>query len=423
MADNNNIDKLFKDKLGNRQFDFNPSAWEAAEQLIIAQEKKKRRAVWWWFSGAAASLLLLIGGWLMFQDYDKVLYEPKDVEVTEEIVSTNKSTTEGETTTKAIPAIEMEDIPSSNSENIETDISEPNIKNVNKHTKAKVKPQPIEKVLEPDEEAVAKKANTSNKTARDIDEEMEKDWNEMSNREKRLFKKELRKEEKLALMEYKNTMLFDTEEANMEAKPLDIMRDRLNWLRKININLIGGISASQGFLNSDLTRSKIAFDPTVGLGTFIIINSQVSIDINALYTRRGALSADQLPSSYVINGTTEVAKKLHYIDIPFYINYRFANRHSLRFGLQYAQLMGVTSEVVEAGDTKPVSTYKKQPYFSKNDVAGIVGYKYLVNERFNVGVRANFGLFDVTKGQKAGENTFDMNRQARFLIEYKILKY
>ncbi len=45
----NKLDKFFADKLAQRQIEFDPAHWEAAEKLINQQEESgKRRFAWWW---------------------------------------------------------------------------------------------------------------------------------------------------------------------------------------------------------------------------------------------------------------------------------------------------------------------------------------------------------------------------------------
>ncbi len=62
MINDQNIDQLFRDKLYNRDFEFNPAHWESAEKMIAAQEKKES----YWFGGkmkiAIISALVILSG-------------------------------------------------------------------------------------------------------------------------------------------------------------------------------------------------------------------------------------------------------------------------------------------------------------------------------------------------------------------------
>lgn len=71
MANDNNIDALFRDNLSNRDFEFNQKHWEAAEKLIEAYEKKRKN----WLGGKTVLifigiglLLSLAGGFFIFNN-------------------------------------------------------------------------------------------------------------------------------------------------------------------------------------------------------------------------------------------------------------------------------------------------------------------------------------------------------------------
>lgn len=424
MAEQNNIDKLFKDGLSGQSFDFNPAAWNKMEQMIIADEKK-RKGIWlWWSAGAAAFLALLFG--VFYYGKPQSTQQIAQVVVSDTLKSQTKSKqsktaeksdpTENEINQQKITQEKNSKASQTENDKVDADIDNQIVEKEKKVNSNKTKEpvtlkqtsqKPVIPVVAKDDDYVDNNVFMEN----DVDDEL-------SNKEKRQLKKQQRNEAMLAFMEYRVVQLKIKEEGVVSS--INVEKTNNTFGKKINFNIIAGVNASQGFLNNDLTRTSPSIDPIIGLGTSIVVNSLVSIDINALYHKRGGLSPEKLPENYVAQGATEIAKSLHYIDVPFYINYRFKNRHAVRFGLQYSQLLGTVSEVTS---TTSVTEWKQQNYFANYDVAGIVGYKYLVNERFNVGIRGNFGLFDVTLGQPAGENTFDMNRQLRFLLEYKLLKY
>ena len=236
--------------------------------------------------------------------------------------------------------------------------------------------------------------------------------------DKRKLKKQEKYNDQLQLMEYRVAVLkVNPAFENQESK--NVLSFTHSCWNRFNVNLIGGLVLSQGFLNNDLSRVNPSSRWSAGFGLSYTLNAMVSLDVNVLYQSRGGLSQELLPENGSNNNQSQIAKTLHYLDVPFYINYRIKNRHALRFGIQYSHLLRVD---LENPNTSVTSGIRAHDYFATYDMAGIIGYKYLLNERINVGVRANFGLFDVTLGQSAGDDTFDMNRQARFLIEYKLIK-
>ncbi len=62
------LDKLFKDKLHDRAFEFKDSYWEEAEQLIEQEEDRRRRGGLWWRFGLVLVLFSLTGYFIMNSD-------------------------------------------------------------------------------------------------------------------------------------------------------------------------------------------------------------------------------------------------------------------------------------------------------------------------------------------------------------------
>lgn len=58
----NNIDYLFRQKLGNQKLTPPPTAWAAVEQNLPG---KKKKGIYFWMSAAASILLICTLGWLM----------------------------------------------------------------------------------------------------------------------------------------------------------------------------------------------------------------------------------------------------------------------------------------------------------------------------------------------------------------------
>jgi hypothetical protein len=419
MSDKNNIDNLFRENLSEQQVGFNPQSWNKMEQMIVAQEKKRRVAWYIWGAGIAASVIILFGLFLNSNALNKstaitgiVLpvslsengLSTPEVDIMKQVLNEQENINNKDKPKTENKSIENNDIDNQIVEK-STDVKRMEM-NENVSLEQEIEKSLVNNVLIDDEYAVG--------TTIPADVE----GLEGTGKEKRKEKKQARNEQKLALMKYRVAELKVAEDNNATLR--SITSDKMNWIRKVNINFIAGANVSQGFLNQNLSRNAPSLDPVIGLGASVVVNSLVSLDVNVLYHTRGGLSQEKLPETFVKKGTSEITQSLHYIDVPFYINYRFQNRHAIRFGLQYSRLIGTLSSVSSESVT---TTWKQQDYYASYDVAGMVGYKYLVNERFNVGIRGNFGLFDVTLGQPAGANTFDMNRQIRFLLEYKLLKY
>ena len=61
----NELDKLFKNKLRDKEFEFKDSYWAAAEQLIEQEESRRKRGGLWWRLGLFLLVFALVGYFMM----------------------------------------------------------------------------------------------------------------------------------------------------------------------------------------------------------------------------------------------------------------------------------------------------------------------------------------------------------------------
>lgn len=96
------LDQFFRDKLQNRQFEFQEADWKEAEFLIEQQEAKKdkkRLFIWWWFLGIFLLLGISLGGYTLWKNYDSS-NEDQTKRTTQVIVPDPMATEEGAATNK-----------------------------------------------------------------------------------------------------------------------------------------------------------------------------------------------------------------------------------------------------------------------------------------------------------------------------------
>ncbi len=115
--DMNELDRFFKDKLDNRQIEFNEAHWQEAEKMLDRQGKKRPAWMWW----IALGILLLLGGtWWGLSRYsvsakgpENTIPEVADVVLEEQSTAlpsdavkatqTNENTNDSELTTTGSP--------------------------------------------------------------------------------------------------------------------------------------------------------------------------------------------------------------------------------------------------------------------------------------------------------------------------------
>jgi len=82
------IDRLFQEKLKDKEVTPNPKVWNAIEKKL--QKKKRRVLPIWWFSGAAS--LFLLGSFLVFNFYKNKQHKNNNLPViTKEVIEENKT--------------------------------------------------------------------------------------------------------------------------------------------------------------------------------------------------------------------------------------------------------------------------------------------------------------------------------------------
>jgi hypothetical protein len=124
----------------------------------------------------------------------------------------------------------------------------------------------------------------------------------------------------------------------------------------------------------------------------------------------------------IISNDVIVAQSLHYLDVPFYLNYHF-DRHSVQFGMQYSYLIAARLETTNSVDNTSTIGWGKTDYFKNNDLAALIGYNFMLNEQLIIGARFYYGIFDVKGNQPSACQTNDKNLHLNFLLEYKLSKY
>lgn len=411
----NNIDKLFRDKLGAKKVEFNPAAWAAAEELIAQQSAKKawyaNKTIW----SVLALLLFLTGGttWvstnsesgLIDQNISSATQNAVDVVESENAQELNE-------TSKVIAVASNTEI-SNQVDRLKQVPTQSKVENTSEFTNVVTKQQAITLEKQVDNELphvplTSNKKVTSKSTNR-IQTILEMEKNE-------------RNIENIPLADLLGTNEL-VEESNF-TQPVELpLNDRgLSILRNFDVRLAAGIGAVGGFRNpSDDSPVQIGYRPTVGLNIGYIVNSEFSFDINLLYSMRTGLSQEAMVLDPALANNTTQTLSLHYLDVPFYLNYHW-ERHAVQLGMQYSYLLTTQSQEISGTDAG-TKNWGKNSYYKNSDLSGVIGYSFMLNEHLNLGARYNYGLFDVTGSQPSTWATNDRNHHFNILIEYKLSKY
>jgi outer membrane biosynthesis protein TonB len=137
MPEQNNIDKLFQDKLKGLKASPSPKTWVAIENKMAP--KKRRVVPFWWFSGIAGILIL---GFFLFPFYEK-----QDVIVPNNSLENNFTSTEKETILNNIDTVFSKHLEKENTQLVEKEKINANEKKKEYFNNKQTKPLKQEKEM------------------------------------------------------------------------------------------------------------------------------------------------------------------------------------------------------------------------------------------------------------------------------------
>lgn len=353
MTNENNIDKLFRDKLYHRDFEFDPKHWEEAEKLIeAAQNRKKLRFPGKKQLAAIISALLILTGTGIFIVFktdesrfvknDSFVNSPLIPLTVEENINPDSKTTLAQPQQPKVKS-ELNEKPAqtsgylANSEIEENNSKTASLKTNNRHstekTKTLIEPRKItsEKGLNPElkRESEPIKNSEFNKESESQKEEfmfdgkkfpqppstsdsntyeeitaMETVRNQSEN-ETAVNKPEDNSSDSEVETEILQPSVITMNKENIvsgkEATPAIEeqqearipLKDRLNWLRHVSASISGGINLSQGFINTSESKAGFSAKPIAGIRFAYQINDQVDIESGFLYNYRSGLNSSK----------------------------------------------------------------------------------------------------------------------------------
>ena len=196
--------------------------------------------------------------------------------------------------------------------------------------------------------------------------------------------------------------------------------------------LIAGLSVAPSFDAGD-TKKPVSTNVVLGVRYAYQIRPELTLNINALYSDRTGINQTKevhdtiyhfgmATRSHYITPT-----RLHYVETPIYISWQMDRNHSLSIGASPAVLIGQNNRLdLVSQDSFDNRDYQTETHTGRSegilnyDVSVMMGYTYRVNEYWSVGVRGQYGLFDVTNNAYYGASKTHRNIYVRFLAEYKL---
>lgn len=376
MSDKN-LDNLFKSKLGERSFEYNPKAWQAMEQML--DDRKPSLAFYW---GTAATVLAFFGLSLIFALTQTSAVSNNEV-LNPVVVSPNTEELNLSNHQKPLKK-EQNNV----ADNIER-LKEPSTQeNTSRTTNAEESSTIANQASQPSFKTTPKAAidNNTNETV------AQKETENVTLKTKNLLT--------LPELEY-SSIIIDSEAALRKPtrKPF-ALTPATKWVYPFV--RVGGLSSSVNFN----ATNGYGFSAGVGLDKPLSPNWLVSTSINYVQRTKPGLqkTADSLKYSFTesrIKYQEEIVLTQH-LEIPVSINYQIANRHRLGAGVSFSYLLNA-----DAYRERNEKSFKSQRvdydlgspklyYLAKYNWSTHLQYQFLIAKKISLGTSIHYSFTDFT---------------------------
>ena len=393
-----NFDDYIKNKLNQRQFEFDEDNWLKAASLLDQEDKGKKRGFVWWYSGAAILLLALITiGWYYTNSNNNIGLSPKTViNTTEEIPSHKLGEQLSETSNETL------DQKTDSKNNSITDTKSENSKKLD-HKSSILKSMVYQPTFNNKPFASTNKPTVTSYP---------------------LFGQNTRKETPVTLPKTKS---ISNEIAKMNSILLNAISSRLNlfdiptselttsYLDADILKHTQEISAHPNKLQFALRASILGIPKTFknmsfsgGIAISYPFSNHWAIHteanyVNQFYDFDAIKSARRIFYTFGKNIVDDALtpERLHQIEIPLYFSYRFGKhpyKHQINMGASVGKLIQVGGKVISTmnAESKTTNTGKiVTDAFNTTNFKALIGYEFHLNKRFNIGLRGSYQLFDL----------------------------
>mgnify|MGYP003852372137 CR=1 FL=1 len=196
--------------------------------------------------------------------------------------------------------------------------------------------------------------------------------------------------------------------------------------------LIAGLSVAPSF-DAANSSNPVSTNVILGLRYAYQIRPELTLNVNALYSDRTGINQTKevhdtiyhfgmATRSHYITPT-----RLHYVEMPIYLSWQMDRNHSLSIGVSPAVLIGQNNRIdLVSQDSFDNMDYQTETHAGRSegilnyDASVMMGYTYRVNEYWSVGVRGQYGLFDITNNEYYHSPKTHRNLFIRFMAEYKL---
>lgn len=234
---------------------------------------------------------------------------------------------------------------------------------------------------------------------------------------------------KIGSLESMNSFSLNQEEHTLFAEMGDA---KLPRLKKNEFGFIGGLSINPSLVA--LGQNGISGCEVFGVTFQRYFKGGFSLNADLLYAPRNEVNAIKTFDRKIygfgsISEQTKIeSQRLVYLELPVMINFNAGN-HNFMGGASISYLVTgqykVSTEYTNATESIVEDEMKwgTTDGFNSHDFSVVAGYEYSIKPNWNVGMRLNYGLTDVTNNEYFGNDSFDNNVQFRVYLKYSPFQF
>ena len=449
------FDELLRNKLNQREFEWDGAYWESAQELIAAQEKgKKRRGFWLWIM--AGLLLMSAGAYFIYErgENRSMVDGPQSI-AKQSTANSQKLIANSQ---KPIARKSMVDGPQS--------IVKPPTVNSQKPIARKSMVDGPQSIVKPptvnSQKPIARKsmvdgpqsivkpptANSQKPIARKsmVDGPQSIVKPPTANSQKLIVnsQKPIANSQQLAINFLQipygmhNIAALDSQNIYLKAPELLISPifspSSSVKMPRHQLSFRAGVLATNTIGKSEQILSPWTKATDLSIRYSYRLATRISLYGGLGYQARAKLSLDSTYRSLEYNFGVSIfetnidPQSLHLLTIPMGITFDLKGRHQIHAGLEFAQLINVNSIVTQMnynaqGELIAMNSSRSWGYLQglrKMDTRAILGYSFFLGRRISLGLEAQYGLRDLTDDAFFRNADFDRNLQLRGILQYDL---
>lgn len=407
------IEKLFKSKLDNREFAFNPANWEAMETILDSQPKPAGAFYW---RSVLSVLLFGIAVW------SAITFTPAAAESKMVNGSENISPVENVTSEEKEP-YQIEEIQNDSRSHEPMVIEESGqVESAQDEPENVVAASPTQST----EPGKLSKTVAVQLTAETDDEEPAKAGEVIAEDAAPM-------EQGTVLPLSKKGFVFSTDlpQSLVEVTPGGHFTTQA--FKKFDARSSFYLEAAPIFTGS-YNANNVGVGWKAGLGWETAIGERLQFNIGLGYTVQNGVGIENNSDSVFYNFGKEVVetqvtdKRLDYIELPVSVGYKLNERNMIQLGMYAGYLVNVSRDV-----NKEISRFKSETEYESSELNGYqkefrrmdygleFGYRYRLTPALSVGLHYNLGLIDITKNTQGDYLQRHTNQNTRVVFRYRFL--